>query len=92
MIDQQTLKRAEQFQGRDDCRIHVEMKDGGVCEVLLAGTGEAVLYGLICTIQKLAAFAGSSFDDAIDAMLSLQKVVPGHEIRPEDQIKWGRKE
>ena len=84
MIDQQTNERAKQFQGRDDCYIHVEMKDGGVCEVLLAGTGKAVLYGLICAVQQFATFAGSSFEDAIDAMQSVQKVAPAYEVEPKE--------
>ena len=84
MIDRQTHERAKQFQGRDDCLIHVEMKDGGVCEVLLAGTGKAILYGLICAVQQMATFSGGSFDDAIDAMQSIQKVAPAYEVGPKE--------
>lgn len=92
MIDRQTHERAKSFQDENDCFIHVEMKDGGVCEVLLVGTGKAVLYGFVCAIQQFATFAESSFGDAVDAMQSLQKVCNMEEIGLKDEIKWGRKE
>lgn len=55
-------EEAEQFQGVDDCFIHVEMRDGGQAGVLLAGGAPAVLYGLTCCVAQLSRIMGQSTD------------------------------
>jgi len=66
-------EEAEGFQGEGDCYIHVEMKGGKNCEVLLAGDGLAVLHGLCGAVQRLGEIKGGAFETTLNAMRAMHE-------------------
>lgn len=62
------LAEAEAFTGPGDCYIHAEMKDGKHCELIIAGGGQALVFGIAGTINRLAEKSGTSFQEVIEAV------------------------
>lgn len=62
------LAEAEEFRGPGDCYIHAEMKGGKNCELVIAGGGQALVFGIAGAIQRLAEKSGTSFQEVIEAV------------------------
>ena len=59
MVDIESKKaEASFYDGEKDCYIHVTMKNGEVCEILVAGNGFALVYGLSMTVHRISKILG----------------------------------
>lgn len=68
-MDQQAhLAEAERFTGPGDCYIHIEMQGGRKCGIVIAGGGQAIVFGLAGAINDLANRTGTSFEAVIEAI------------------------
>lgn len=57
-MNKSLFKDANKFTGMKDCFIHVEMKNGGKCERLVAGGYAAILHGLAGVIDRVSEITG----------------------------------
>lgn len=66
-------EEAERFQGEGDCYLHIEMKGGTGCEVLMAGDGMAILHGLCGAIKRLGEIRGVDFATVLGALREMNE-------------------
>lgn len=69
MLDQrQRMAEAQDFDGPGDCYIHVEMMNGKNCEIVIAGGGQALAWGVAGIINRIAVKSGTSFQEVLEAV------------------------
>lgn len=69
MIDQKArMAEADQFKHEMDCYIHVEMKDGKNCEIVMAGGGLALLHGIAGVVERMGTLSDTPFDEILKAI------------------------
>lgn len=62
------MAEANQFNHEMDCYIHVEMKDGKNCEIVMAGGGLALLHGLAGVTERMGTLSDTPFDEVLKAI------------------------
>ena len=59
-MNKRYFAEVNKFKGKQDCYIHIEMKNGGKCERLFAGGYLAIIHGLAGGISRLAELSGQT--------------------------------
>ena len=62
------MKEAEHFSNFNDAYIHVEMKNGRNCEIILAGDSLALIHAVGGIIERLGQIQNASFENTIEGI------------------------
>lgn len=66
------MKEAEHFANINDAYIHVEMKNGQNCEIIIAGDGLALIHAVGGIIERLGQLNNTSFENTIEGIKEMR--------------------
>lgn len=68
------MTEAEYFNSESDCYIHVEMKGGKNCEIVIAGGGIALIHGIAGVCERIGTLSDTPFDEVLKAIKDIHEV------------------
>lgn len=68
------VEEANTFNEEHDCYIHVEMKGGRNCEIVIAGGGLALAHGIGGVIERISVLSKTPFEEVIKTVADLHSL------------------
>lgn len=68
------IEEANTFNEKYDCYIHVEMKGGRDCEIVIAGGGLALADGISGVIERISVLSKTPFEEVIKTVTDLHSL------------------
>ena len=62
------IKKADKFKEEGDCYLHVEMKGGKKCEMMIAGDPMAIIHAITGVLDRMGELNGVGHDVMLDIL------------------------
>ena len=74
------MKEANYFNKDGDCYVHIEMKGGKDCQMIMAGDGLALLHGITGAVHRLGVLSNNSFLETLEKINEYYTTTDGETV------------